>query len=67
MVVQGIMAISTSKFEVDKSKTTVDGGDSDDLTNVSGIPFIYYARPFWDDFRFGFSFVVPAGLGMSAR
>jgi len=63
VVVQAIMAVSHSKFDVDESKTTVDGGDSDDMTKVVGVPFVFYARPFLDDFRFGFSLMVPAGLG----
>jgi len=54
---------SLSRFDVDGSVTTVDGGDPDtDRTPVT-IPSIYYVNSLNEDWRYGFTINVPTGFG----
>lgn len=50
-------------FEIDKSNTTVGGGNPDSNNLPVGIPAFYWVRPLSDDWRFGFSVNIPSGFG----
>jgi len=60
---QGIVAYSFMEFEVDESRTSVTGGDPDSDNTLIVIPAFYYVKPFWENWRFGFSVNVPSGFG----
>jgi long-chain fatty acid transport protein len=53
---------SWSKFDVNESRTTVDGGSPRD-PEPAIIPSVYYARPLSDRWTGGVSFNIPTGFG----
>lgn len=61
--VQGMVAYSFSRFVIDESKTTVDGGDADHDGEPLIIPFIYHVRQLNENWHAGLSFTSPGGLG----
>jgi len=60
---QGIVAYSFMEFDVDESLTSTSGGDPDKDHTPVVVPAFYYVKPFWEDWRFGFSINVPSGFG----
>lgn len=63
MTVQTMMVRSFANFDIDESKTTVDGGDPDRGENPTIIPSIYYVRELNDKWNLGASLSVPSGFG----
>ena len=60
--VQAMVAISQSRFDVDESKTEVDGGDPNRGQDPFVIPSVYYVRQLNDDWHAGVSLSVPTGF-----
>jgi long-chain fatty acid transport protein len=60
---QGMLARSFSEFDVDESKTAVDGGDPDGGEDPIIIPSIYYVKQLNDAWHAGVSLTVPSGFG----
>ncbi len=63
MTVQGMVVRSLSSFDVDESKTAIDGGDPDNGDDPLIIPSIYYVRQLDDRWNAGISLTVPSGFG----
>jgi long-chain fatty acid transport protein len=63
MTVQGMLVRSLSSFDVDESKTAVDGGDPDNGDDPIIIPSVYYVRQLDDRWHAGISLTVPSGFG----
>ena len=61
--VQGMFAKGFDSFEVDESRTDVDGGDPKNGSDPVVIPFVYYVRELNDKWRAGASLTVPTGFG----
>lgn len=61
--VQGILAYGLIEFDVDESKTTVDGGNPDSDHTPIVIPAFYYVKPVNDEWYLGFSMNIPSGFG----
>lgn len=62
MSLNGILALDFSKFEVDESVTTVDGGNPRD-PQAAIIPSFFYSRQFRENWHLGVSLNVPTGFG----
>ena len=60
---QGIFVHTFIEFDVDESRTSVNGGDPDKDNTPIIIPGFYYVKPLNDDWRFGFSMNIPSGFG----
>lgn len=58
--------VSLDNYEVDKSKTTVDGGNPDDDYFPKAIPSIYYVNSLGEDWRYGVTLNIPSGFGSSS-
>ncbi len=65
ITLQGIVAFSQSRFDVDESRTTVDGGDPDNDNSPVVIPSFYYVRQLNERWHVGASLSVPTGFGSS--
>lgn len=63
MTAQGMAVASFSSFEVDESRTTIEGGDPDNGTDPILIPSFYYVRQLNDRWHAGASLTVPTGFG----
>jgi long-chain fatty acid transport protein len=63
ITVQSMVVLSQASFEVDESKTTIEGGDPDNGTDPIIIPSIYYVRQLNDRWHAGISLTVPSGFG----
>ena len=63
MTVQGMVVRSLSSFDVDESKTAVEGGDPDNGEDPIIIPSLYYVRQLDDRWHAGISLTVPTGFG----
>ena len=61
--VQGIFAQGYSSFDVDESKTDVDGGDPKNGSDPVVIPSVYYVRQLNEKWWAGASLTVPTGFG----
>jgi len=62
---QGILAYSFAEFEVDKDKTSVEGGNPDSSNTPIIIPGFYYSRQLNEKWWLGFSANIPSGFGSS--
>jgi long-chain fatty acid transport protein len=60
---QGMVVRSLSSFDVDESKTAVEGGDPDNGEDPIIIPSLYYVRQLDDRWHAGISLTVPTGFG----
>jgi long-chain fatty acid transport protein len=68
LVVDGILAISDNKFDVDEDQTSTSGGNPKNDRDIIGVPQFAFAMPVGDRFgpiaeRFGFGFSIPQGYG----
>ncbi len=63
MTAQGMAVASFTSFEVDESRTTIDGGDPDNGFDPILIPSFYYVRQLNDRWHAGASLTVPTGFG----
>jgi len=63
VTLQNMFVQSFSSFEVDESKTTIDGGDPDNGSDPVIIPFAYYVRQLNDRWHAGASLTIPSGFG----
>jgi len=63
ITVQGMVASSQSRFDVDESKTTVDGGDPDKGDSPVVIPSFYYVHQLNNRWHVGASLTIPTGFG----
>jgi long-chain fatty acid transport protein len=63
ITLQTMVATSFAKFDVDESKTEVDGGDADIGDEPYIIPSAYYVRQLNDRWHAGVSLTVPSGFG----
>jgi long-chain fatty acid transport protein len=62
LVAQAVVAQGFGDFEVDEALTTTSGGDPRSSDPVV-VPSLYYVRPVAEQWKLGFSLVVPAGFG----
>ena len=58
-----MVALSQARFNVDESKTEVEGGDADLNNKPTIIPSAYYVRQLNDRWHAGVSFTIPSGMG----
>jgi len=63
MTIQGVMAVPFADFEVDESRTEVDGGNPNKGYDPVVIPSFYYVRQLNEDWHVGASLTVPTGFG----
>ncbi len=58
----GLLLVDFSSFEIDKNKTTVDGGNPRD-SDPTFIPSFFYSHQYGEKWHFGYSLNVPTGFG----
>lgn len=58
-----MVVLSQTRFNVDESKTNVDGGNADLNNKPTIIPSFYYVRQLNDKWHAGVSFTIPSGIG----
>lgn len=63
MTIQTMVASSQSNFDVDESKTEVEGGDPNLGSDPIIIPSFYYVRQLNDRWHAGVSLTIPSGFG----
>ncbi len=63
ITVQTMVATSLANFDVDESKTEVEGGDPNQGSDPVIIPSLYYTRQLNDRWYSGVSLTVPSGFG----
>ena len=63
ITVQTMVASSLANFDVDESKTEIEGGDPDLGSEPFIIPSLYYVRQLDDRWHLGASLTVPSGFG----
>lgn len=63
MTIQGMVAASQGRFNVDEKLTNVDGGDPKKGDQPTYFPQLYYVRQLNDRWHAGLSLSVPSGFG----